>query len=48
MLEKFYASVDETYGSMEAYLNEIGLDLDAREGLKASLTVEQAELAMEK
>ena len=47
MLEKFYASVDEEYGSMEAYLNEIGLDLEAREGLKASLTTEQPELAME-
>ncbi len=46
MLEAFYASVDEQYGSMDAFLTEIGVDQDARRALAASLTTEQAKLAM--
>ena len=38
MLEAFYASVDEKYGSMDAYLTELGVDQDARDALTASLT----------
>ena len=46
MLEAFYASVDEQYGSIDAFLTEIGVDQDARNALAASLTTEQLELAM--
>jgi len=46
MLEAFYASVDEQYGSMDAFLTGIGADPDARNALAASLTTEQLELAM--
>jgi protein-tyrosine phosphatase len=46
MLEAFYASVDEQYGSMDAFLTEIGVDQDARRALAASLTTEQPKLAM--
>ncbi len=46
MLEAFYASVDEKYGSMDAFLTELGVDKDARLALAASLTVEQQKLAM--
>ena len=46
MLEAFYASVDEQYGSMDAFLSEIGVDHDARRALEASLTIEQPKLAM--
>jgi protein-tyrosine phosphatase len=46
MLEAFYASVDEKYGSMDAFLTELGVDLDARGALAASLTTEQQNLAM--
>ncbi len=46
MLEAYYASVEEQYGSMDAFLTEIGVDQDARRSLKASLTIEQATLAM--
>jgi protein-tyrosine phosphatase len=46
MLEAFYASVDEQYGSMDAFLTEIGVDQDARRALEASLTTEQPKLAM--
>jgi protein-tyrosine phosphatase len=45
MLEAFYASVDETYGSMDAYLTELGVDQDARTSLTASLIKEQPTLA---
>jgi protein-tyrosine phosphatase len=48
MLEAFYASVDERYGSMEAFLAEVGVDPAARDALVASLTVESRELAMER
>lgn len=40
MLEAFYASVDEQYGSMDAFLTEIGVDQEARSALAASLTTE--------
>jgi len=46
MLEAFYASVDEQYGSMDAFLTEIGVDQEARRALAASLTTEQPKLAM--
>ncbi|HEY5774815.1 MAG TPA: tyrosine-protein phosphatase [Xanthomonadales bacterium] len=48
MLEAFYARVDERYGSMEAYLTELGADQDARRALAASLIMEQPRLAMGK
>jgi protein-tyrosine phosphatase len=41
MLEAFYASVDEKYGSMDAFLFELGVDQDARSELAASLTTKQ-------
>jgi len=46
MLEAFYASVDEKYGSIDAFLAELGVDQDARKALAASLTTEQTLLAM--
>ena len=46
MLEAFYVSVDEKYGSMDAFLTELGVDKNARLALAASLTVEQQTLAM--
>ena len=46
MLEAFYASVDEQYGSMDAFLTELGVDQDARRALAASLTTEQPTLVM--
>ena len=46
MLEAFYASVDEEYGSMDAFLTELGVDQDDRLALAASLTTEQQTLAM--
>jgi len=46
MLEAFYASVDEQYGSMDAFLTALGVDQDARSALAASLTTEQPKLAM--
>ena len=46
MLEAFYASVDEQYGSMDAFLTEMGVDQDARRALAASLTTEQPKLVM--
>ena len=46
MLEAFYASVDEQYGSMDAFLTELGVDQEARSTLMASLTTGQQELAM--
>jgi protein-tyrosine phosphatase len=46
MLEAFYASVDEQYGSMDAFLTEMGIDQEARSALVASLTMEQPRLAM--
>ena len=46
MLEAFYASVDEQYGSMDAFLTVLGVDQDARSELTASLTTEQPTLMM--
>jgi len=46
MLEAFYASVNEQYGSMDAFLTELGVDQEARSALIASLTTEQPKLAM--
>jgi protein-tyrosine phosphatase len=46
MLEAFYASVDEQYGSLDAFLTEMGVDQDARRALAASLTTEQPQLVM--
>ena len=46
MLETFYASVDELYGSMDAFLTEVGVDQDARRTLTESLTTEQPKLVM--
>jgi hypothetical protein len=46
MLEAFYASVDEKYGSMDAYLTESGVDQDARGALAASLTMGRPQLVM--
>ena len=45
MLENFYAIVDEQYGSMDAFLTELGVDQEARGALIASLTTGQPELA---
>jgi protein-tyrosine phosphatase len=38
MLEAFYDGVDENYGSMDAYLAELGLDENSRRKLADSLT----------
>lgn len=46
MLEAFYSSVDEKFGSMDAYLTELGVDRDDRLALAASLTSRQRNLAM--
>lgn len=46
MLEAFYASIDEQYGSMDAFLTKLGVDQDARRSLAASLTTKQPEFAM--
>jgi protein-tyrosine phosphatase len=46
MLEAFYTSVDEQYGSMDVFLTELGADDEARRTLVASLTTEQPRLAM--
>jgi len=46
MLDAFYASVDKQYGSMDAFLTELGVDHDARSALAASLTTEQPNLVM--
>jgi protein-tyrosine phosphatase len=47
MLETFYASVEERYGSMTAYLTEIGLDENARRALAAALTTEPELIVVE-
>jgi hypothetical protein len=41
MLEAFYASVEERYGSMQAFLMELGMDPGTRMALSASLTTDQ-------
>jgi protein-tyrosine phosphatase len=45
MLEAFYASVDERYGSMDAFLTTLGVDQDARDTLTASLTTPLPQVA---
>jgi len=47
MLEAFYTSVDEKYGSMDAFLSELGVDQKARSMLMASLVTEHPKLAIE-
>jgi protein-tyrosine phosphatase len=46
MLEAFYESVDEKYGSMDAYLAALGVDQKARLSLAVSLTTQRPKLAM--
>jgi protein-tyrosine phosphatase len=46
MLEAFYVTVDEQYGSMDAFLTQLGVDQEARLALAASLTTEQPGLVM--
>lgn len=46
MLEAYYANIDERYGSMDAFLLELGVDQQARSSLADSLTTAQPELAM--
>lgn len=46
MLEAFYVQVDERYGSVDAFLAEIGVDDEARNGLVGSLTTDSAVVAM--
>ena len=41
MLNAFYADIDEQFGSVDAYLDELGVDLAARSALAAALTTEQ-------
>lgn len=42
MLQEFYASVDEQYGSMDAFLTDLGVDPAARSALAAALTEQRA------
>ena len=46
MLEAFYASVEEQYGSMDAFLAGLGVDQEERMTLASSLTTEKANLVM--
>ena len=46
MLEAFYTSVDEKYGSMDAFLNVLGVDQEARGELGAALTIRQPQIVM--
>lgn len=46
MLEAFYASVEEDYGSIDGYLAAIGVDQEERSELVESLTVKDDQLAM--
>ena len=46
MLEAFYESVDEQYGSMDVFLTELGVDQDARIALTESLTTAPPALVM--
>ena len=46
MLDAFYASVNERYGSMDAFLTELGVDQDARKTFTASVTTQPQKLAM--
>jgi len=44
MLETYYATVEEQYGSMDAYLAQIGMDQDRRTSLRQALTSSNTEL----
>lgn len=46
MLEAYYATVEEKYGSMDAFLAELGVDQQARKMLEASLTMDQSNVVM--
>jgi protein tyrosine/serine phosphatase len=46
MLEAYYATVEEQYGSMDAFLAELGVDHDERSQLMASLTTDQPDWVM--
>jgi protein-tyrosine phosphatase len=46
MLETYYSSVEERYGSMDAYLEELGVDTAARNALSESLVAEPSQLVM--
>lgn len=46
MLEAFYDRVDEDYGSMDAYLTDLGVGKNARHALAVSLTTDHQNLAM--
>ena len=46
VLENFYMSIDEQYGSVDACLVELGVDQHARSKLAASLTMKPEQLAM--
>jgi len=46
MLNAFYAEVAAKYGSMDAYLIELGVDRDARRTLAEALTTGHAKLAL--
>lgn len=46
MLEAFYAKVEEEYGSMDAFLAELGVDRAARDALAASLVLPEPQLAL--
>ena len=37
-MERVFSRVERKYGSMDAYLDSIGFDADARKGLQAALT----------
>jgi len=46
VLENFYMSIDEQYGSVDACLVELGVDQHACSKLAASLTMKPEQLAM--
>lgn len=46
MLEAFYATVEHGYGSVDGFLERLGMDTPAREALTQSLTIEQPGMAM--
>jgi protein-tyrosine phosphatase len=46
MLEAYYATVEEKYGSMDAFLAELGVDHDDRSQLMTSLTTDQPDWVM--
>jgi len=46
MLEAFYAGIEESYGSVDAFLTAIGVDSEARSALVASLTMDTSQISM--